>query len=193
MGTNVSLVSACQLCPTTSEKQEAYRKRYCLSMVMAVTTRAGRPCDRACSSRLEAIRLVTNLNVSSSHICKAVSLLCVRCSTSTTTPDLRSEVVDLIVSLMRSIKYRGADLFTVLVCYNRPSGRSRISSKADTFLFSRVTTSKLDSYDGSTSRGSLLSVSGPMEGDLKLNIPFGRPPILAPRNWFLPWFEKSKP
>jgi len=31
---------------------------------MAVTTRAGRPCDKACSSRLEAMRLVTNLHVS---------------------------------------------------------------------------------------------------------------------------------
>lgn len=152
MGTNVSLVSACQLCPTTSEKQEAYRKRYCLSMVMAVTTRAGRPCDRACSSRLEAIRLVTNLNVSSSHICKAVSLLCVRCSTSTTTPDLRSEVVDLIVSLMRSIKYRGADLFTVLVCYNGTTRRSRIGTEADTLLLARRTTTELYTNNRRTSR-----------------------------------------
>jgi hypothetical protein len=65
MSTNVTLVSACQLCPTMSEIRVAYRKRYCLSMVIAVTTRAGRPCDRACSSRLEAMRLVTNLSVSS--------------------------------------------------------------------------------------------------------------------------------
>jgi hypothetical protein len=65
MGTNVSLVSDDQLDPIVSEGQVAYRKRYCLSMVIAVTTRAGRPCDKAWSSRLEAMRLVTNLNVSS--------------------------------------------------------------------------------------------------------------------------------
>jgi hypothetical protein len=72
---------------------------------MAVTTRAGRPCDRACSSRLEAIRLVTNLNISLGHEPIRMSSLSVSCGTSTTTPDLRSEVVDLRVSLMRRIKY----------------------------------------------------------------------------------------
>jgi hypothetical protein len=100
MSTNVSLVSACQLCPTMSKRGEAHRKRYCLSIVMAVTTRAGRPCDKACSSRLEAIRLVTNLNISLGHKPIRMSSLSVSGSTSTATSDLRSEVVDLSVSLM---------------------------------------------------------------------------------------------
>jgi hypothetical protein len=70
-------------------------------MVIAVTTRAGRPCDKACSSRLEAIRLVTNLDISLGRVPTGVSLLGVSCGTSTTTPDLRSEVVNLRVSLTR--------------------------------------------------------------------------------------------
>jgi hypothetical protein len=46
------------------------------------------------------MRLVTNLDVSLGHVPIGVSLLSVSGSTSTTTPDLRSEVVDLSVSLM---------------------------------------------------------------------------------------------
>lgn len=50
MSTNVALIPEYQLsAPFDTLAEESYRKRYCFSMVMAVTTRAGRPCERACS------------------------------------------------------------------------------------------------------------------------------------------------
>ena len=64
--------------------------------------------------------------------------------------------MDLTVSLGLNKTALEADLFTVLVCYNRSSCRSRISPKADTLLLARGTTSKLDSDDGSTSRSGYI-------------------------------------
>jgi hypothetical protein len=64
--------------------------------------------------------------------------------------------MNLTVSLAFGVVCRQADLFTVLVCYNRSTGRSRISPKADTFLLARGSTSKLDSYNGSTSRSGCI-------------------------------------